>query len=286
LRVHVYVFTAMMHWRLVVGKRSAQRKGGKFMLKHSWRVGVAAATLAGLTVAFGGGASAANLVQNGDFNLPGAASAQWLQQGSTFITGWTNHDDYTGYIPQGQTPDQNWCCTLTGSAGPGYGVANGMVGPPSGNASLVIDGTNGFGPGGQGYGYIEQIISGLVSGSTYTLSFWQAASEEFGRGGGQSENFVASLGDQSFTSTIMNVSDQGFVPWNEFSTTFTWDGVSNALQIAGVGSGDPAFPLLADVSLTGSVGGVPEPSTWAMIVAGFAGISVLARARRKAIAVA
>jgi hypothetical protein len=66
------------------------------MLKHSFRVGVAAAALAGLMAAFAGGASAANLVQNGDFNSPGAAQAQWLHQDSTFITGWTNHDDYTG----------------------------------------------------------------------------------------------------------------------------------------------------------------------------------------------
>ena len=131
---------------------------------------------------------------------------------------------------------------------------------------------------------IEQTIAGLVSGATYTLSFWQAGSEEYTRGGGQSENFVASLGDQSFTSSTMNISNQGFAPWNEFSTTFTWDGVGNVLQIAAVGSGDPAFPLLADASLTGTA--VPESSTWAMIVAGFAGMGLLARTRRKAIGVA
>jgi hypothetical protein len=40
------------------------------MLKHSFRVGVAAAALAGMA-ALAGSASAANLVQNGDFNSPG-----------------------------------------------------------------------------------------------------------------------------------------------------------------------------------------------------------------------
>jgi hypothetical protein len=255
------------------------------MLMHSFRVGVAAATLAVLSTALAGGASAANLVQNGDFNSPGANQAQLLSFGSTFITHWTNQDQYTGYIPQGQTPDQTWQCCLIGSAGPGYGVANGMVGPPSGNASVVIDGTEGFGPTG-GFGYIDQTISGLVSGATYTLSFWQAGSQENGQGGATTQMFQVSLGDQTFTSPTMNVDPNGFSPWQEVTTSFTWDGFDNTLQFMAVGSGVPAFTLLADVSLTGTTGGTPEASTWAMIVAGFAGMGFLARARRKAVAVA
>jgi len=231
-----------------------------------------------LTAAFAGGASAANLVQNGDFNSPGAATAILLNQGSTFITGWTNQDTFTGYIPAGQTPDQTWQCCLNGSAGPGYGVNNGMVGPPSGNASVVIDGTEGFGPGG-GFGYIEQSIGGLVSGQTYTLSYWFAGSQENGAGGATTQSFEVNLGDQSWTSPVIDVAANGFTPWQEVTQTFTWDGVGNALQFVSVGSGEPAFTLLADVSLTG---GVPEASTWAMIVAGFAGLGFLARARRKA----
>ena len=238
--------------------------------------------LAVLTTASIGGASAANLVQNGDFNSPGAANAQLLGLGSTFITDWTNQDVYTGYIPAGQTADQTWCCSLTGSAGPGYGVANGLVGPPSGNASVVIDGTSGFGPTG-GYGYIEQSLGGLVSGHTYTLTFWQAGSQEYTITGDQTEYFQVNLGDQSWNSQSMFVPSQGFSPWEKESTTFTWDGVSSTLQFMAIGSGEPAFPILADVSLTGSV---PEPSTWAMIIAGFAGMGFLARTRRKVAAIA
>jgi hypothetical protein len=36
-------------------------------------------------------------------------------------------------------------------------------------------------------------------------------------------------------------------------------------SVMSVGSGEPAFTMLADVSLTGTAGGVPEASTWAMI---------------------
>ena len=78
---------------------------------------------------------------------------------------------------------------LGGSAGPGYGVNNGLVGPPSGNAQMVIDGTDGFGPGG-GFGYIEQSVSGLVSGRTYTLSYWQAGSQEIDAGGATTQIFT------------------------------------------------------------------------------------------------
>lgn len=239
----------------------------------------ASLALAGL---WAGGASAGNLVANGDFSSPGAATAILMSTGSTFVTDWTNQDVYSAYIPAGQTPDQNWCCSLLGSAGPGYGVANGMVGPPGGAASVVIDGTDGFGPTG-GYGYIEQTISGLVAGETYTLSFEQAGSQEYSVTGDQTEYFLASLGDQSWSSTTMTVPSQGFAPWNAFSTSFTWDGVGDVLEIAAVGSGEPAFAMLADVSLTSSV---PEPSTWAMIVAGFAGLGLLARARRNVVAAA
>jgi hypothetical protein len=246
--------------------------------------GAAAAALAGLTAASAGGALAANLVQNGDFNSPGAASAQLLSQGSTFVTGWTNQDTYTGYIPQGQTADQDWS-GLIGSAGPAYGVDNGLVGPPSGNAQLVIDGTLGFAPDG-GYGYVEQTISGLVSGQTYALSFWQAGSQEYTESGDQTESFQVSLGDQTWNSPTMNVPSQGFAPWAEISTTFTWDGVGDVLKFTSIGSGEPSFALLADVSLTGAAGAVPEPSTWAMVLAGFAGLGFLARARRKTVAVA
>lgn len=260
------------------------------MLRHPFRAGIAAAAFAGLASILAGGASAAELLQNGDFSSPGAATAIWLQQGSTFIPGWTNYNNYSAYVPAGQTPDQNWQPEggggyLTGSAGPGYGIANGMVGPPGGGASVVIDGTNGFGPPpSYGYGYIQQTVAGLVSGQTYTLSFWQAGSVEYGVGSEQDMNFVVTLGDQTVgSSPMMDVPGEGFAAWNSYSTTFTWDGVGNILQIAAVGTGEPAFVMLADVSLTGGgAPGTPEASTWVMIVAGFAGVGLMARTRRRA----
>jgi hypothetical protein len=251
------------------------------------------AAAAALTAALVGGASATELLQNGDFSSPGASAAQYLSFGNTFVTGWTIQDEFAAYVPAGQTPDQTWIgngstagSTLEGSAGPANGFDNGMVGPPGGGASVVLDGTDGFGPTG-GFGFIEQTVGGLVAGQTYTLSFLQAGSTEIGVGSEQTMNFQVTVGDQTVgSSPSMDVPGEGFVAWNSYSTTFTWDGVGNVLQIAAAGSGEPAFVLLADVSLTGTAGGVPEASTWAMIVAGFAGIGLLARARHKVAAVA
>jgi hypothetical protein len=257
------------------------------MIGYISRAGVAAAMLAGLT-AFGPSASAANLVQNGDFNAPGASTAILLQQGNTYVTGWTNWDTYTGYIPKGQTADQDWAGlgSDSGAAGPGYGIENGLVGPPSGNAEMVIDGTDGFGPSG-GFGYIEQKLSGLVSGETYTLSYWMAGSQEIRAGGATTQSFTVNLGDQSWNSPVLNVPTEGFAPWQKVTQTFTWDGVGNALQFMSVGSGEPAFTMLADVSLTGASGpAAPEASTWVMIVAGFAGLGMMARGRRRVVATA
>jgi hypothetical protein len=172
---------------------------------------------------------------------------------------------------------------LFGSAGPGYGVPNGLVGPPSGDAQVALDAAFGLGTCGGAFGSIDQTISGLVSGQTYSLSFWQAGSEEFVRGTEpEIEFFTASLGDQGVASPpTMDVSPQGFAPWEEYSTTFTWDGSGNSLQISATAIGneiqttEPAFVLLADVSLTAIVA-IPEPSTWAMVIAGFAGLGYLA----------
>ena len=237
----------------------------------------AAVVTAGIGAATAASA-AVNLVQNGDFNAPGADTPILLNGFSTFITGWTSTDTYTAYIPAGQTPDQTWECCLLGSAGPGYAIKNGLVGPPSGDASVVLDGDPNYNNAG-----LYQKIGGLQSGKAYTLSFWYAGSQEYSVGGPTTQWFQVSLGDQAWDSPTMDVPSQGFFPWTKFSATFTWDGIGDTLTFLAIGSpsGEPPFPMLADVSLTAAV---PELSLWAMIVAGFAGLGFVARARSKGMA--
>ena len=191
----------MAHYGLMVGERSPQGRG-KFMLKHSLRVGVAAATLAALSAAFVGGASAANPVQNGDFNFAGGEHRG--------IIGPRRHVrhrlDEPGRIhwvhPEGtiRRPGLERSAHSGGSAGPGYGVANGLVGPPSGNAQMVIDGTEGFRPhrrlwlhrpDNQRIGFRGNIHPELLAG-------WKSGNTRFRRR--TTQMFTVSLGDQSFNS--------------------------------------------------------------------------------------
>ena len=114
------------------------------MLKHSFRVGVVAATLAALS---------ARLRRRTWCKMRLQLARRCYRDIAEY---WEHVHHWLERIPRGRllrvhsggdsTPDQTWQCCLTGSAGPGYGIDNGMVGPPSGNASVVIDGTYGFVP--------------------------------------------------------------------------------------------------------------------------------------------
>jgi hypothetical protein len=233
--------------------------------------------LGGLAATSISGASAANLVLNGNFNSPGAPAAL-VSGDSSYITDWYNTDSYTLYIPYGTRGDAT-IDGLYGLAGPGYGVVNGLVGPPDDSGYLAIDGDIDFRNSG-----VYQTISGLVTGKTYTLSFWYAGAQEYSFSDATTQYFQVTLGDETWDSPVQDVAAQGFSPWTEFTTKFTYDGSGDVLTFLAIGapSGEPPWPLLADVSLSS---GVPEPSTWAMIVAGFAGLGLVARTRsRKAVA--
>ena len=113
------------------------------------------------------------------------------------------------------------------------------------------------------------------------------------------------LGSETIVATpTIDLSSHGFSGWMTESVTFTYEGLGpnpNLLTFVddGMGgcnsnflncainnpgaSGSPPFSLLDGVSLTA----VPEPSTWAMMLAGFAalGYAGLRRRRRAAISI-
>ena len=113
------------------------------------------------------------------------------------------------------------------------------------------------------------------------------------------------LGSETIVATpTIDLSSHGFSGWMTESVTFTYEGLGpnpNLLTFVdnGMGgsdsnflncainnpgaSGSPPFSLLDGVSLTA----VPEPSTWAMMLAGFAGLGYagLRRRRRAAISI-
>ena len=97
--------------------------------------------------------------------------------------------------------------------------------------------------------------------------------------GNITEQIQASLGSQTFSTAVVAAPSGGFSGWFAQSFTFTAAGTSQVLAFLSVGTpaGGPPLALLDGVSLVAA----PEPSTWAILVAGMAGVTFLARRRRR-----
>jgi hypothetical protein len=232
-----------------------------------------------------GGSSAANLVQNGDFETSTNSVSTLLTNPDTSVTGWTNNGTFVLYCTAGAGTTCDSQPSLGGFqlAGPGNGHNNGLTSSPQGGAYVAFDSDPAFA------GAFSQTIAGLTVGDSYTLSFYAGGAQEiFGGAPPTTRSITATLGNETFSTPIIDTPGQGFSPWELFSTTFTYTGGGDVLSFLANGGpgGAPPYALLDGVSLVGAGGpATPEPSTWVMIVAGFAGVGLVARARRKSKAV-
>jgi hypothetical protein len=229
-------------------------------------------------LAFGaGGASAADLVMNGGFETSTNPQSTFLSQPDTSVTGWTSTGDFVLYCSAaaGKTCDETSILGGAALAGPANGNNNGLMSSPQGGAYMAFDSDPAF------HGDFSQTIAGLMVGGTYKLSFYMAGAQEIGPNSPTTTSITATLGNETFTTPVINTPAQGFSPWNLYSTTFTYTGGGDVLSFLATGGpgGEPPYALLDGVSLTS--GAVPEASTWAMIVAGFAGLGLAARVRRR-----
>jgi PEP-CTERM motif len=143
---------------------------------------------------------------------------------------------------------------------------------------------------------LEQTVSGLTPGKAYTLTFEWAAAQQTGFSGDTTDQWVATLGAQTESTPVVENLSHGFTGWMDATLHFTATATSELLTLDGVGvclagscgeteSGAPPFALIDSVSLGSSV---PEPSTWAMMLLGFAGLGYagLRSRRRSSISVA
>jgi hypothetical protein len=118
-------------------------------------------------------------------------------------------------------------------------------------------------------------------GTTYTLSF------ESGALGAGSQNLSYALsGGGGGSGTILETADNSLVStFSPTTVTFTATGASTTLTFT-----DSSFypddidPVVTNVSLTSA--GVPEPSAWAMLILGMAGMGFALRRRRDAVSLA
>ena len=150
-------------------------------------------------------------------------------------------------------------------------------------------------------------ITGLAMGQTYTLSFYQAASQQTTFRGATTNQWVVSLGTSGLTdcagclgggnsyysnadptasivtTPLMNVPDQGLVDWNYVSVDLTADATNQVLSFLAWGNNGntanlPPMIFLAGVNSPSGLN-VPEPATFALIGLGLLGLGA-SRLRR------
>jgi PEP-CTERM motif len=204
----------------------------------------------------------------------------------------------------------NSITTNTLNIGPGNAITKAASMDVIGEVDAVVP-VNGFGitatstvidlDGSSGPGAVIKSGFNLVAGRSYTLSFVAGGAQ---RGSASDSLYVQLLsstsGDLSILSSTGLFSFVGgsIVGLNEAfaagrpvtgSTPFTLssftllanNNTSFGFKI-GTNSGDNIGPLLDEVSLTRNA--VPEPSSWAMLIAGFGLVGAARRNRRRALA--
>ena len=258
------------------------------------------AALCGAALLGSGSARAApNLIVNGNFDqytingAAGTASYQLSNQNNTSFTGavlngWGNQGYGFVFTPGSAdttgayTPQFSGTTTVWGPGG-GTGAANysnnGYTATsPTGGNYVIEDG--GYSPG-----VLYQTLTGLTVGSNYMLSFYWAAAQQYGFTGDTTEGWSVYWTDANYnvTSSFATPTDytpsHGFTSWKQQTYLFTATATTDTLAFlaSGTPSGAPPFSLLDGVSLVDA----PEPSSWAMIVAGLVGFPFARRWARR-----
>lgn len=278
-----------------------------------------------MACALGAPLQAANLLVNGDFELLTMTNGNALHStiigngsnGLPTATGWsttgynfvmvdnpnylsgtkkslTGADDYFDGAYTTSNPANSrfvlWGPDIYGSGS----TLNGLTNSPTGGNFLAADGAYLNRP-------IEQTITGLEVGKTYSLSFWWAAAQQYGYSGVTTEAWKVCFGVCSYTfnpsipdsyavfdniagSQIVSTDERtnqnhGFVPWKYEYFEFTATSSTQTLSLLAYGTplGQPPFALLDGLQLQA----VPEPTTWAMMMIGFGIIGGVMRTRRR-----
>jgi choice-of-anchor C domain-containing protein len=125
-------------------------------------------------------------------------------------------------------------------------------------------------------GAIQQTINGLIAGQVYRLSFFVSANPDNGPNP-RLGSFAIGANNGSISVNTAGIGRPNSMLWRRQDYIFTGSGSPTVLSFA-ADPGSSAFGLaLDDVSISA----VPEPSTWAMLIFGFAGIGYMMRRRAK-----
>ncbi len=233
-------------------------------------------------------ASAANLIVNGGFEtlstpIPSGKGGYEIGVHYNYgqaLTGWTSAPGSTTNANSSfnvlfdaskvltSEPDTRYSASETQK----LSQANFAGASPDGGNFVALDGDIFFN------GALSQTVNGLTPGKTYALKFYWAGTQFENRTGDITERLDVSFGPSSFSTATVANPTHGFQGWFLVSKNFKAVSSSQLLSFLSVGTPDglPPVALLDGVSLST----VPEPQSWALLIAGFGMVGVAARRRR------
>ncbi|HEY7900024.1 MAG TPA: choice-of-anchor C family protein [Caulobacteraceae bacterium] len=195
-------------------------------------------------LAFASSASAiVNYVSDGDFSSPSGGASYTPYGGGSSMGPWT-------------------------VGGNSVDLIGGYWQNPNGTAGSVdLDGS--------APGSISQSLS-LIAGDHYTLTFYLSGNPDGNIGPHTVDVSVGNLVGDAFTYTTGSNSRTSMnyaLETVNFTATAT-----NVLSFSSADASGAYGPVVGDISVTAAV---PEPATWALMLAGFGGLGLALRGRRR-----